>query len=81
MHKRINITLPEETLRLLEKHVQKGDRSALIDEALRRFLDEKHRAKLRLELAEGYRRNRRINRELSEEWRPLEEKAWQGKGR
>ena len=31
MHKRIDVTLPEETVRLLEEHAAKGDRSALID--------------------------------------------------
>jgi len=39
--------------------------------ALRRYLDEEHRAELRRQLAEGYRRNRRLSRELAEEWRPL----------
>ena len=76
MHRRINVTLPEETVELLEEACERGERSRLIDQALRLYLDEQRRAQLRLELAEGYRRNRKLNRELAEEWRPLEEEAW-----
>jgi hypothetical protein len=49
--------------------------------ALRRYLDEEHRAELRRQLAEGYRRNRRLSRELAEQWRPLEEETWLREGR
>ena len=43
MHRRINVTLPEETLQLLERVTKKGDRSRLIDEAVRRYVDEMDR--------------------------------------
>ena len=76
MHRRINVTLPEETVRILEEHAPKGDRSRLIDQALRRYIEEERRAELRLQLAEGYRRNRTRNRAIAEDWRPLEEEAW-----
>lgn len=81
MHKRINVTLPEETITLLEEHAPKGDRSRLIDLAVRRYLDEEYRTKLRQELAPGYRQNRKLNRELAEDWRPLEEESWPGRKR
>ena len=35
VHRRINITLSEDTLALLDRVVSKGDRSRLIDEAVR----------------------------------------------
>ena len=76
MHKRINVTLPEETVRLLEEHAPKGDRSALIDLALRRYLDEERRSELRRQLVEGYRANRKSNRELAAEWQSLENEVW-----
>jgi CopG family transcriptional regulator / antitoxin EndoAI len=31
MHRRLNITLPEETVRLLDRVAKSGDRSRLID--------------------------------------------------
>ncbi len=40
MHRRINITLPEETIRSLDRVAKKGDRSRLIDEAVRRYIRE-----------------------------------------
>lgn len=38
MHRRINITLPEETVRLIDRVAAKGDRSRLIDEAVRHYV-------------------------------------------
>ncbi len=38
MHKRINVTLPEETLRAIDRVAGDGQRSRLIDFAVRRFL-------------------------------------------
>jgi hypothetical protein len=38
MYKRINITLPESTVRLMERVAGKGDRSRLVDEALKQYL-------------------------------------------
>ena len=36
LHRRINITLPEETVRLIDRVAQKGDRSFLISEAVQK---------------------------------------------
>ena len=76
-YQRINITLPLETLRLLERVSRRGDRSSLIDHALLHYLNQRRRAQLRQQLTEGYRFNRKISRELAEVWRPLEEEVWQ----
>src|SRR6266481_1470533 len=38
MYKRINITLPESTVRLMERVAGKGERSRLVDEALKQYL-------------------------------------------
>jgi len=76
MHERINITLPEETIRLLDRAAPKGNRSRLIDEAIRHFIQSQSRKNLREQLKEGAIARRQHDLELAEEWFPLEEEAW-----
>lgn len=77
MHRRLNITLPETTVRLIDRVAKRGNRSRLIDQAVREFLGRRQRASLRKELEEGARRRAKRDLALSEEWVPLEEEAWQ----
>lgn len=77
MHRRLNITLPEETVHLIDRIVKSGDRSRLIDQAVREFLRGKQRASLRKQLEEGARRRASRDLALTEEWTSLEEEAWQ----
>lgn len=77
MHKRINITLPENTLKLLNRAAGKRGRSRLIDAAIRGYVGQRSKARLRKELAEGYRRNATRNLEIAAEWFPLDEEAWE----
>ncbi|MGH2361016.1 MAG: ribbon-helix-helix domain-containing protein, partial [bacterium] len=53
MHKRINITLPEETVRLIDRVAERGDRSQFINEAVRRYVTDVGRANLRKQIKEG----------------------------
>ena len=76
MNRRINISLPEETLRLLDRVADKGDRSRLIDEAVRYYIDDKGRRELKKRLKEGAIRRAPRDLQLTEEWFPLEEEAW-----
>lgn len=76
MNKRINITLPEKTVQLLDRVAQKGTRSRLIDRAVRRYVVELGRANLRRRLKEGAIREAELDLQLAEEWFPLEEEAW-----
>jgi len=76
VHRRINITLSEETLALLDRAVSKGDRSRLIDEAVRYYIDEKGRSELKKRLQEGAIRRAARDLQLTEEWFPLEEESW-----
>ena len=68
MNRRLNITLPEQTARMLDRAVSRGQRSRLIDEAMRRFINDQGRANLReqLELSAKVRSER--DREIAEEW-------------
>jgi len=76
VNRRINISLPEETLALLDRVADKGDRSRLIDEAVRYYIDDKGRLELRKRLKEGAIRRAPRDLQLTEEWFPLEEEAW-----
>lgn len=76
MHKRINITLPEETVRLLDRVADRGDRSGLIDRAIKRYVEEIGKANLRRHLKEGYERRSASDLETAEAWFSLDEEAW-----
>ena len=77
MHKRINITLPEETIRLIDRVSQKGDRSRFIDQAVKHYLETVGRANLKRRLKEGAERNAERDLQLTRDWFSLEEEAWQ----
>lgn len=77
MNKRLNITLPEQTVRLMDRVAGKGRRSSLIDHAVRRYVKDSTRASLRKQLAESYEANAEFDLQLAGEWFPLEEEAWQ----
>ena len=53
MKRRLNITLPEQTVRMLDRAVPRGQRSRLINEAVTRFVKERGRVNLRKQLALG----------------------------
>lgn len=76
MNRRLNITLPEQTIRLMDRAAGKGRRSRLIDQAVRRYLKEETRLNLRKQLAESYRENVSDDLEIAGEWFPLDEEAW-----
>ena len=77
MHQRINITLPEETIRLIDRVAGKGDRSRFINEAVKSYIKEVGRANLRKRLKEGAIHEAELDRRLAEEWYTLDEEAWQ----
>lgn len=77
MDRRLNVTLPEETVRLIDRAAERGDRSRFIDQAVKYFARQRRRASLRKLLKEGA--ARRASRDLlpAEEWSFLEEESWQ----
>jgi CopG family transcriptional regulator / antitoxin EndoAI len=77
MHRRINISLPEETLALIDRVAKLGDRSRFIDEAVKHYVQEVGRGKLRKQLQEGALRRAKRDLMLAEEWFGLDEEAWQ----
>jgi len=77
MHRRLNITLPEETIKLIDQVAEKGDRSRLINEAVQYYIEQKALADLREQLKEGAIRRAERDLKLAEESFYLEEEAWQ----
>lgn len=76
MRKRINVTLSEETLRLLDRVARKGGRSQLIDRAVRDYVAAAGRTKLRERLEEGAHRRAERDLEIAGDWLALEEETW-----
>ncbi len=75
--KRLNITLPESTVALLETVANKGERSTFIDNAIKAYIKQTRRESLRNSLKEGAiaRSERDLN--LADEWFEIDEELWQ----
>lgn len=73
MIKRLNITLPEDLAKLLEKYPNK---SKLITEALREKFEKFEKEKLVREMQEGYIATRSENNKVNEEWRETALEKW-----
>ena len=76
MHRRINITLPEATVQLIDRVAKKGDRSFLISEAVRHYVTSMGKARLRRLLKEEALRYAERDRRIAEEWSALDEAPW-----
>ncbi len=79
MHRCLNITLPEETVRLIDRVAAKGDRSRLIAEAVAHYVRATGRTRLRRRLSEGATRRAQRDLRLSREWFSLDEEAWRSR--
>ncbi|MGH9853265.1 MAG: ribbon-helix-helix domain-containing protein [Blastocatellia bacterium] len=76
MYQRINITLPEETLGLIDRLAKTGDRSRFIDRAIRYYVEAVGKANLKSLLKEGAINRAERDLRLAEEWFTLEEETW-----
>ncbi len=76
MYKRINITLPESTVRLMERVAGKGDRSRLVDDALKQYLRGATKKSLKKRIKEGSIRRFERDRTLAEEWFLIDGEIW-----
>ncbi|MHC9538696.1 MAG: hypothetical protein AB9903_04185 [Vulcanimicrobiota bacterium] len=72
---RLTITMPASTLALLNEVAEKNKRSRLISEAVYRYAQELKMMSLRERLIKGYQARAERDREMAEEWLPLEEEA------
>lgn len=80
MQQRINISLPEDTVKLIDRVTRKGNRSRLIDAAVRHYVRSVGKSKLESRLAEGYRKLSKSSLEIAADWFPVDEEAWRKAG-
>jgi CopG family transcriptional regulator/antitoxin EndoAI len=76
LYRRINITLPEETLSLIDRIAARKNRSRFIDEAIRNYIEANGQKNLRKLLKEGAVRRADRDLRLAEEWFSVEDEAW-----
>src|SRR6266571_215160 len=77
MSKRVNIILPDATLKVLDRVAGKGDRSRFISQAVLHYVQTQGAANLRERLKQGALANAKLDLEIAEEWFPVEQAAWQ----
>lgn len=70
---RINVILPEETLRLLDRVAPKGKRSRLISDAVMHYVASRGKSRLAERLKAGALANAKRDLAIAEEWFPLED--------
>ena len=75
-HQRINITLPADTVWLVDRVAAKGDRSRLISEAIRQYIGKSSRADLQKRIREGAIKRASRDLALAHEWFSADEDAW-----
>ncbi len=76
MHQRINVTLPEDTIRMLNRLTKRRDRSRFIDTAVRSYVKEVGRKNLRERMKAGAIRDADFDLSLAEDWFQLDEESW-----
>jgi hypothetical protein len=76
MNKRINIVLPEATIRTIDRLVNPGERSRFIDQAVRHFVTHRSREALRARLERAAVRDRDIDREVAADWLAVDQETW-----
>ena len=77
-YRRINITLPEETVEIMAAIVEKGSRRTFIDEAIKSHAKNLKGQSLREQLEEGAIVRAERDLALAQEWFHLEEELWRG---
>lgn len=77
MGKRINIVLPETTIRTIDGMAKPGQRSRFIDEAVQYFVANRSAEALRAQLERAAIRDRDLDREVAEDWFAVDQTSWQ----
>lgn len=79
MTKRINIVLPLDTIRVLDKVAPKGNRSRVISDAVMYYVSSNAKVNLAERLKQGSIANANRDMQLAEDWFSLDQEAWQPK--
>lgn len=76
MPKRINIILPETTIRALDGLAKPGERSRLIDKAVQHYVATRSAEALREQLKQASLRDRNLDQGVSEDWAAVDSESW-----
>jgi metal-responsive CopG/Arc/MetJ family transcriptional regulator len=76
MRKRLNIVLPETTIKGIDRMARRGQRSEFINQAVKHFISHHSAEALRTQLESAVVRDRDLNREISTDWVGVDEEAW-----
>ncbi len=76
MTQRINITLPESTIRTLDRLAKPGGRSRLIDKAVQYYVATRSEEAVREQLKQASLRDRDLDKLVSEDWAAVDSEAW-----
>jgi hypothetical protein len=74
MQRRINVSLSEEAVCLLDRMAPKGDRSRFLDDLVKRTA--RDREAIRARLKEGYLKRAERDRNEAAEWDPVSDEVW-----
>ena len=75
--KRINIVLPEATIRTIDRMAVRGERSRFIDQAVRHYVANQSAEALRARLEQATVRDRDLDREIAADWFAVDQETWQ----
>lgn len=78
MSRRLNISLPDETVRLLDRVAAKGERSQVIAEAVTKYVIEVGKDRIRKRMKERAVERADLDLQIAEEWFSIDEDAWGG---
>jgi len=73
---RVNITLPSETLELIQR-VSKDNRSEFINKAVRLYANRLERARLKQRLKKTYLEREEDDLAIAQEWETIEKELWE----
>jgi Arc/MetJ-type ribon-helix-helix transcriptional regulator len=77
MSKRINIVLPETTVRTIDRMTRPGERSQFINEAVRHFVATRSMEAFRAQLERAAVRDRDLDRDVAADWSGVDQESWQ----
>jgi len=76
-YRRVNMTLPDKTIKLLDSVSEKGERSSFVDKAVHFYIEEIGKANLNKQLREGAIKRSSRDLSIAEDWFLIEEQSWQ----
>jgi len=77
MTRRINIVLPEATIRTIDRMAQPGERSRFINRAVEHYIETQSAEALRKQLELAAVRDRDLDREIVSDWMIVDQQTWQ----